>query len=267
MKKKNLLSIGELSKITGVHIKSLRYYDDLGILKPAYIDPDSKYRYYTFQQKATVEAIQFCVDMGVPLKQFNTYTNEQENIFYTDLIKQGTSIVEKKIIQMQERLKRLKIMQDNVTRAEESYQSVTPKIYTLDARDCWLTPYEGKLLCEDASTISKSTILEIYQNGFQLGNTYGLILLPKDNQWVQYLFVDICVSDGTTSLEDYPQILHIPQGKYLCKATTESNISDAWNWSKNIVEKEQIEFIIETELFIGNYNFTDPVLEQRCFLK
>lgn len=71
MKKKNLLSIGELSKITGVHIKALRYYDSLGILKPAYIDPDSNYRYYSFPQKATVEAIQFCVDIGVPLKQFN----------------------------------------------------------------------------------------------------------------------------------------------------------------------------------------------------
>ena len=34
MKKENLLSIGALSKQTGVHIKSLRYYDSLGILRP-----------------------------------------------------------------------------------------------------------------------------------------------------------------------------------------------------------------------------------------
>ena len=44
MKKKNLLSIGELSKITGVHIKALRYYDSLGILTPAYVDPDRRTR-------------------------------------------------------------------------------------------------------------------------------------------------------------------------------------------------------------------------------
>ena len=50
MKKENLLSIGALSKQTGVHIKSLRYYDSLGILRPAYVDPSSGYRYYSLQQ-------------------------------------------------------------------------------------------------------------------------------------------------------------------------------------------------------------------------
>lgn len=58
MKKDNLLSIGALSKQTGVHIKSLRYYDSLGILRPAYVDPSSGYRYYNLQQIPVVGAIQ-----------------------------------------------------------------------------------------------------------------------------------------------------------------------------------------------------------------
>lgn len=58
MKKENLLSIGALSKQTGVHIKSLRYYDSLGILRPAYVDPSSGYRYYSLQQIPVVDAIQ-----------------------------------------------------------------------------------------------------------------------------------------------------------------------------------------------------------------
>ena len=41
MEKQNLLTIGNLSKQTGVHVKSLRYYEQLGILLPAYTDPDS----------------------------------------------------------------------------------------------------------------------------------------------------------------------------------------------------------------------------------
>lgn len=47
MDKQNLLTIGNLSKQTGVHIKSLRYYEQLGILRPAHTDPDTGYRYYT----------------------------------------------------------------------------------------------------------------------------------------------------------------------------------------------------------------------------
>ena len=64
MKKDNLLSIGALSKQTGVHIKSLRYYDSLGILRPAYVDPSSGYRYYNLQQIPVVGAIQLCIDLG-----------------------------------------------------------------------------------------------------------------------------------------------------------------------------------------------------------
>lgn len=41
MDKQNLLTIGNLSKQTGVHVKSLRYYEQLGILLPAYTDPDT----------------------------------------------------------------------------------------------------------------------------------------------------------------------------------------------------------------------------------
>ena len=61
MEKKDLLSIGDFSKITGVHIKALRYYDSIGILTPVYTDPESGYRYYALHQKAVVDAIQFCV--------------------------------------------------------------------------------------------------------------------------------------------------------------------------------------------------------------
>lgn len=47
---KEYLTIGEVSKMKGVGIKSLRYYDRLGILKPAYINPDTGYRYYSIEQ-------------------------------------------------------------------------------------------------------------------------------------------------------------------------------------------------------------------------
>ena len=57
MDKQNLLTIGNLSKQTGVHIKSLRYYEQLGILRPAHTDPDTGYRYYTLSQSPVVDAI------------------------------------------------------------------------------------------------------------------------------------------------------------------------------------------------------------------
>ena len=34
-----------MKKITGCSIKSLRYCDSIGLLKPVYVDPNSNYRY------------------------------------------------------------------------------------------------------------------------------------------------------------------------------------------------------------------------------
>lgn len=264
MKKRNLLSIGELSKITGVHIKALRYYDSLDILKPEYVDPDTGYRYYSFQQKAVVDAIQFCVDIGVPLKQFGAYASEENtNIFYADLVRRGTSSLEERIAQMQERLERLKEMQAEIIRAEISFQKNTPDIYYLPARTCWICPYDGKLLCEEARAVSKKTIMEIFRYGLRLGNTYGLLLMRQDNTWMQFLFVDVQNPESG----EYPQVLNIPAGNYLCKTVEQSGIEQAWDWSRPILEENQIHLILETELFIGDYNFLEPFLEQRCLIK
>lgn len=41
------LTISELAKTNSVSIKALRYYEKIGILKPAYINPHNGYRYYT----------------------------------------------------------------------------------------------------------------------------------------------------------------------------------------------------------------------------
>jgi DNA-binding transcriptional MerR regulator/effector-binding domain-containing protein len=46
----HLLSIGEFSKICGVSTKTLRYYDEIGIINPDEINPENGYRYYSIRQ-------------------------------------------------------------------------------------------------------------------------------------------------------------------------------------------------------------------------
>ncbi|GAA1828809.1 VOC family protein [Actinomadura chokoriensis] len=41
-----MLSIGSFSLVTGLSITALRHYDDVGLLPPAYVDPDTGYRRY-----------------------------------------------------------------------------------------------------------------------------------------------------------------------------------------------------------------------------
>ncbi len=45
-----MLKIGEFSRLAEVSVKTLRYYDDLGLLQPNWVDRYTGYRYYTLQQ-------------------------------------------------------------------------------------------------------------------------------------------------------------------------------------------------------------------------
>lgn len=66
-------SIGKVAKLKNVSIKSLRYYDSIGILKPAYINTNTNYRYYTEEQLYLLDVIHLCITLGIPLKNIQNY--------------------------------------------------------------------------------------------------------------------------------------------------------------------------------------------------
>ncbi|MGN0290614.1 MAG: MerR family DNA-binding transcriptional regulator, partial [Lachnospiraceae bacterium] len=45
-----LYKIGMFAAMNHVTIKALRYYDEQGLLSPAYVDRENGYRYYTLSQ-------------------------------------------------------------------------------------------------------------------------------------------------------------------------------------------------------------------------
>lgn len=66
---KRLYQIGEVSKICNIPIKTLRYYDEIKLLIPRKIDPDSNYRYYSNEQLTLVLVIKYFKEAGFSLKE------------------------------------------------------------------------------------------------------------------------------------------------------------------------------------------------------
>ena len=62
-----MLKIGEFSRLSRVSIRSLRRYDEAGLLAPASIDPFTGYRYYSERQLPVANRIRALRDMGFPL--------------------------------------------------------------------------------------------------------------------------------------------------------------------------------------------------------
>lgn len=66
-KRRDLLMIGSFADSTRLSLKALRLYDQLGILKPAYIDRFTGYRYYAVSQLPAARRIRLMRLMQMPL--------------------------------------------------------------------------------------------------------------------------------------------------------------------------------------------------------
>jgi DNA-binding transcriptional MerR regulator len=64
-----MFKIGEFSKISQVSMRMLRHYDEIGLFKPASVDRESGYRYYTADQLPRLNRILALKDLGLSLDQ------------------------------------------------------------------------------------------------------------------------------------------------------------------------------------------------------
>jgi DNA-binding transcriptional MerR regulator len=66
--------IGEFAESCGVSAKTLRFYDEVGVLRPASVDPRTGYRRYSAQQLEQMASILALKNLGLPLAQIREFT-------------------------------------------------------------------------------------------------------------------------------------------------------------------------------------------------
>ena len=71
-----MFKIGEFSKLSHVTVKTLRYYDRIGLLKPAKVDRWTSYRYYSADQLPRLNRVLALKDLGLSLHQIARLLDE-----------------------------------------------------------------------------------------------------------------------------------------------------------------------------------------------
>lgn len=64
-----MFKIGDFSKLSRVSVKTLRYYDEIGLLKPVGVDRFTRYRYYSAEQLPLLHRILGLKELGFSLEQ------------------------------------------------------------------------------------------------------------------------------------------------------------------------------------------------------
>ncbi|WP_150271269.1 MerR family transcriptional regulator [Paenibacillus tepidiphilus] len=121
---KQYFTTSELAKTCGVTKHTLFHYDDIGLLKPAYVNSKG-YRYYSLQQCYTLDIINVLKKAGSSLQEIIDFFANQNKVEFVNLIQQKQRELEMEQV-------RIKRMQSFLAGAVEMTETVT--------EDLWSTP-------------------------------------------------------------------------------------------------------------------------------
>lgn len=105
-----LLRIGEFSKLSGVPIRTLRYYDEIDLFKPAEIDLFTDYRYYKEEQIEDLNLINNLKDVGFALEEIKSNWNH----FNNEVMLNKKKELEQKLENINESIKKIDYLRSNI---------------------------------------------------------------------------------------------------------------------------------------------------------
>lgn len=252
------LSIGKVSKLKNVSIKSLRYYDRIGILKPAFVNEQTNYRYYTEEQLYLLDAITLCIKLGIPLKDLNGYV-ENGSINLQKLLYDGKILAEEKIMEihncleaLQDTLQQLSGSFNGMAKIPESKSGIMlPDGFyqnTLDTRVVLTVPLEDM----DTPKYYGQYILKLFVTAQQLkiGVAYpsGIIHEYNNGELTRYMFLtinaDSIESNSVKKAKDAVRTL--PAGDYIYRKISTHMSGSVQEEMKEVLHGDSF-YIIETD--------------------
>ena len=95
--------IGEFSKITGLTVKTLRFYDEQGVLKPSCVDPENGYRYYDAELLTRARAITLLRSLEFSLTEITDLLNrsDEESFDVLDILRNQQDAIRLQIARYQ----------------------------------------------------------------------------------------------------------------------------------------------------------------------
>lgn len=153
--------IGEVASLFKISNRTLIHYDQIDLLKPAYVDRENNYRYYSFHQIFQLYFIIILKNSGFSLEDIKKYTNSKN-------IGESMEFLSSKEKIIQEKIEELEKTRDIIREKRKEFENI------LNSEE--LVP---SIVCEGPF---KALLIDIEnpQSGIEVGKAYnGLFKLEK----------------------------------------------------------------------------------------
>ncbi|MFP7490213.1 MerR family transcriptional regulator [Bacillus paralicheniformis] len=97
----NRFRVGEVARLFKLPASTLRYYDEIGLFKPKYTDPETSYRYYGVEQFQVLDTIIFLRKNGFSLKDIQHQLDKRTPETTMDILKKKLEEVRMEICRLQ----------------------------------------------------------------------------------------------------------------------------------------------------------------------
>ena len=135
-----LMSIGKAAEMSHLSVATLRLYDELGLLKPKYKDPETGYRYYDIAQNARLDMIVYMKELGMSLTEIGDVLEKEDIVLIETILTQKNE-------QLHRQMRELRAQHDAVERAiasieryRKSPETGTVVLEYIDRRYIWGVP-------------------------------------------------------------------------------------------------------------------------------
>ncbi|WP_229105457.1 MerR family transcriptional regulator [Bacillus paralicheniformis] len=117
----NRFRVGEVARLFKLPASTLRYYDEIGLFKPKYTDPETSYRYYGVEQFQVLDTIIFLRKNGFSLKDIQHQLDKRTPETTMDILKKKLEEVRMEICRLQRSAARI---ENKISTIEEGIKLV-----------------------------------------------------------------------------------------------------------------------------------------------
>ena len=189
-----LLSIGQFAALHGINKKTLMWYDEIGLFRPAAINPENGYRCYHYRQSPILETILLLRELDVSLPEIQEFMKHRSAEHMKDLLKEKLSDLDLQIMH-------LKAVQKNLSNRLSDMET----LLTMDLSEISIIEKEERCLVtvdiDSTTTYEQEVELITAQTAkYRLGRlhdaSYGSMipverLLAGDYEHYTKLFIEI----------------------------------------------------------------------------
>lgn len=168
-----MFKIGEFSKLTQVSIRMLRYYDEMGLLKPSKIDLWTNYRMYSVEQIPIINKIKYLRDSGFTIAEIAVILNAGTDGFLLEQLETKYAEIEQHIQAEREKLEKIERAKKELLHSESdlhyhiSIKSI-PAYQVLSLRRVVPSYYSEGELWQELSAFVKQSHGEVSEEAFSI---------------------------------------------------------------------------------------------------